>query len=247
MVSVLNCFQNLFKWLQFKILKRLLKRLQFSTLIKFLELVLVFRILIKSVESILIQIVIKVLELVVELVLVFSSDQDLGLNSVLNSDQKSDPNCDQKFCSNDSNQFWSKGSLKSLIQSVVQSFWKRLQFSVLIKILNRFLFKLWSKSWIGSCSDCGSKFWKGSLKRLLFSILIEIVVPNIWEDWLESNLFKDPCSDCGSKFCSNDSNQFWSRSWIDSYSKPFQNFSIFSTRPKMKNSIWTFSETHLNS
>ena len=55
------------------------------------------------------------------------------------------------------------------------------------------MFRLWFKVQFKS-------FWRIELDQFLFSTLIKIVVPNIWEDWVESNLFKDPCSKCGSKF-----------------------------------------------
>ena len=78
--SVLNCFQNLFKWFNSRFWKCSVPNIWEDWL---------------------------------ESILVLNSDQDLELNSVLNSDQKSDPNCDQKFLK----RFWSKSWIDFLSSS----------------------------------------------------------------------------------------------------------------------------------
>ena len=226
LISVLNCFQSLLRWLelvQFKILNWS----QFSVLIKVLESV---------AESILIQIVIKFLNW-------FLSKSWIGFSSQFWS----------KFLNWLLNRFWSKGSLKSLNKnkfkilksSVLSSdqkswigsysdcdpkFWKdwvelilvqsfektelnRFSFSTLIK---RFLFKMWFKGslksfwkdWVESIliQTSAQMTWIELLSKLLLKWL-ELISVQSSDQSLESVLFKDPCS------------QFWSKGSLKSFAQ----------------------------
>ena len=256
LIKVLNWFQfnsdqkpssKVLDWSRFSVL--------IKVLIKVLELTLVLNCcwnfcsndLNWSQFSVLIKVLIKVLELVAESVLIKRFFKKTDLNQLLFSVLIKILNwivvqtSAQMTWIGFSSQFWSKGSLKSLIKNKFKIL-KRFQFSTLIKIAVLNIWEDWVESILIQIVVKALNWFQFSVlikrffKKVVFKdsfkksdqsfelVLIQIVVRMFFK-----------------KFCSNDLNRFWSKTLT-------LFLLIFRSWPKMKNLIWTFinfQKTHI--